>query len=465
MAVLLLAAQAGAAIPKKIAYQGKLVDASGNPSPGDHTIFFSLHNAESGGIMVWSETQTVTADSNGVFSAILGSNTPIEGYFAAPKWLSITVDGEPLAPRREIVSVASAFTAANADSLGGLAPGAYALGTHTHYSLTASDGDPSDALYVNADGRVGIGTTSLNSQLRVVNSASASGTIAIVGSATSAAEIESYGIRGETYSTSSSLPGAAVLGIASAATGAAYGVRGETNAQVGGGVFGWATHTTGVNYGVKGHTSSSNGYAAYFTGGRNYFQGKVGIGTQDPVHQLHVETSSAMFGTDAIYGLASTTSTAQQVSGILGETRTTDSVNPGAGVWGLASAETGRAVGVRGDGEPATGTGVYGWATHDSGVNYGVMGKTDSPNGYAGYFLGGKNYFEGNVGVRTTAPTATMDISGSTGYNQVRMRTSYTPTSTTDSNGSVGDMAWDDNFIYIKTTAGWKRAALSLFGL
>jgi len=69
----------------------------------------------------------------------------------------------------------------------------------------------------------------------------------------------------------------------------------------------------------------------------------------------------------------------------------------------------------------------------------------------------------GRVGIGTTSPTAKLDINGSTGYNQLRMRTSYTPTSSSDTNGNVGDIAWDNNYIYIKTSAGWKRAALTAF--
>lgn len=62
-----------------------------------------------------------------------------------------------------------------------------------------------------------------------------------------------------------------------------------------------------------------------------------------------------------------------------------------------------------------------------------------------------------------TTPTARMHVKASTGYNQFRLETSYTPSSTADTNGNIGDMAWDDNYIYIKTTAGWKRSALSTF--
>lgn len=40
---------------------------------------------------------------------------------------------------------------------------------------------------------------------------------------------------------------------------------------------------------------------------------------------------------------------------------------------------------------------------------------------------------------------------------------SFTPNSTIDTRGQVGDMSWDDNFIYIKTNTGWKRSSLSTF--
>ena len=68
-----------------------------------------------------------------------------------------------------------------------------------------------------------------------------------------------------------------------------------------------------------------------------------------------------------------------------------------------------------------------------------------------------------NFGLSTITPTALLDVNGTTGYNQVRMRTSFTPTSTADASGNTGDIAWDNNYIYIKTSAGWKRTALSAF--
>jgi hypothetical protein len=72
---------------------------------------------------------------------------------------------------------------------------------------------------------------------------------------------------------------------------------------------------------------------------------------------------------------------------------------------------------------------------------------------------------KGGTGFLSNAPnpTSVLDITGATGYSQFRLRTSYTPSSTSDTNGNVGDFSWDDNYFYIKTSTGWKRAALSNF--
>ena len=69
----------------------------------------------------------------------------------------------------------------------------------------------------------------------------------------------------------------------------------------------------------------------------------------------------------------------------------------------------------------------------------------------------------GNVGIGDSSSTAILDINGTTGHDQLRMRTSYTPTSTSDANGNTGDIAWDEDYIYVKTSSGWKRTALSTF--
>jgi hypothetical protein len=39
------------------------------------------------------------------------------------------------------------------------------------------------------------------------------------------------------------------------------------------------------------------------------------------------------------------------------------------------------------------------------------------------------------------------------------IRAYYTPTSSDDPNGNIGDFAWDNDYFYVKTNDGWKRAA------
>lgn len=69
----------------------------------------------------------------------------------------------------------------------------------------------------------------------------------------------------------------------------------------------------------------------------------------------------------------------------------------------------------------------------------------------------------GKTGINQPAPTSQMHINGANGYTQLRLQQSYTPSSSADSNGAEGDVAWDVSYVYVKTSAGWKRTALSAF--
>lgn len=96
-----------------------------------------------------------------------------------------------------------------------------------------------------------------------------------------------------------------------------------------------------------------------------------------------------------------------------------------------------------------------------TGNNYGIELLMNSGANKFNIMASGtaNNYMNGNLGLLTNAPTAPVDINGTT----LRVRTSFTPTGTADTAGNVGDVTFDDNYIYRKTSTGWKRSALSTF--
>jgi hypothetical protein len=93
-----------------------------------------------------------------------------------------------------------------------------------------------------------------------------------------------YGLWANAESTS----GSAIFASANATSGNTYGVQAYTSSSSGRGVYGHATSLTGTNYGVYGRTNSASGYAGYFQGGRNYFQGRLGINTLNPETPIHI---------------------------------------------------------------------------------------------------------------------------------------------------------------------------------
>jgi hypothetical protein len=57
-------------------------------------------------------------------------------------------------------------------------------------------------------------------------------------------------------------------------------------------------------------------------------------------------------------------------------------------------------------------------------------------------------------------------VTGSTNFtsgltaNSFIINNSYTPTSSGDTFGSIGQLTWDDDYLYVKTNNGWGRSIL-----
>ncbi|MCI0365819.1 MAG: collagen-like protein [Phycisphaerales bacterium] len=127
-------------------------------------------------------------------------------------------------------------------------------------------------------------------------------------------------------------------------------------------------------------------------------------GSQSGSHIIKATNSAATNSAIGVYGLASGGS--GQTYGVLGESQ-----SPlGVGIRGRNTSTSGQNFGVWGTASSDGGSGVRGEAFSNTGFNKGVEGITHSPDGYAGYFFGGRNYFQGDVGIGNTDPLYRLDI-------------------------------------------------------
>ena len=114
----------------------------------------------------------------------------------------------------------------------------------------------------------------------------------------------------------------------------------------------------------------------------------------------------------------------------------------------------------------------------------GIGNSIDLTQSYS-IVLGRPTYTYMKVGIGTSTPTARLhvksgfttsaemaflveDANGTdlfkvTSDGRVGIPISITPANTSDLQGSQGDISYDDDYFYVKTSAGWKRAALSTF--
>ena len=56
--------------------------------------------------------------------------------------------------------------------------------------------------------------------------------------------------------------------------------------------------------------------------------------------------------------------------------------------------------------------------------------------------------------------TTELDDTLFSGSTQLVLKQSYTPTSSGDTAGITGSLAWDSDYVYIKTISGWGRTLL-----
>ena len=96
-----------AAIPDSMNIHGKLLNNGGSPLEGTFDITFRFYDDPSAGSVLYSDLQTITTDSGGIFTTLLPEVDVVD--WDQDTWMELAIEGEVLSPRINTTSVPSAF--------------------------------------------------------------------------------------------------------------------------------------------------------------------------------------------------------------------------------------------------------------------------------------------------------------------------------------------------------------------
>lgn len=457
--------------PQKISYQAVVRNSTNalvtNQPVG---VKITILQGSATGTPVFAETHTPTTNANGLINIVIGTGSPaINGlldvvWSTGPYFIKTEIDpaggtAYSITSTSELLSVPYALYAKKAESTN-LLNLPFAGSSHSINNAFSVKNNNGIAI-------VGWGDDAYGNTFGVVGSTNSGVGIGVRGINKSTTGI-ALGISGETYSSE----GVAVKGIANSSTGSAAGVMGEVSSPNGIGVAGYSTSTTGSAVGVLGYSSALDGTGV---SGESKWIGVKGInrsttgfayGVQGEVYSPDgiavMGYSSSKTGTSkGVYGLTYS----DEGKGVLGENRSTTGSNygvygysastegygvygessycgvrgrnftktgtaygvqglvnssSGIGVEGTAYSMTGNTIGVYGQSASLEGTGLWGFSSSLTGKTKGVVGYINSPDGFSGYFAGGKFHVRGRVGIGTETPDAGIHLKG-TGFPETFM--------------------------------------------
>ena len=433
-----------AQVPRTLSYQGVLTDSLGNPNPdGLYSLTFRLYDVSNGGSALWTETKSIQVN-RGLFSTILGDQTPIGNSltFNKPYWLSLQISSESeLSPRLPLTAVGYSIYSTKSDTA------IFALNNPSGWTAST------DIVRLSKlSDKVGIGLTDPSTKLEVNDLMRVSNIFSWPTKGSGLELAYNPGMRRgyiQVYDRDSSKWGELYLGDVKIGVGAfssdKFTVNGTIRSLTGGFVFpdgsiqtsavttssgislpylGSATTTGNVfsitnlgnGTGIYGkHNSSNNfGYLGSLDYGVYGESSKDGIGPVNPAGAgVYGKHTSAGYG---VYGISlngtGVSGFSTNAYGVLGRTSTDGS----AGVFGIKGSNYGQLgtglEGVYGESASNTGSGVAGV---NSGSGQGVYG-VNSSSGQSGQ-LGGTNYgvraegdlivtgaYKGDIGPNLGAP-------------------------------------------------------------
>jgi len=129
--------------PRLVNFAGHAVDAAGKTISGVAGVTFAIYRDQDGGAPLWIETQTVTADEEGSFTAQLGATKPVGlplDLFSSgdARWLGVSINGGEEQARVLLMSVPYALKAVDAQTLNGLPASAFVLAAPPNGTVSSS---------------------------------------------------------------------------------------------------------------------------------------------------------------------------------------------------------------------------------------------------------------------------------------------------------------------------------------
>ncbi|MBN2145822.1 MAG: hypothetical protein JW726_00480 [Anaerolineales bacterium] len=256
-----------------INYQGRLLQGS-MPFHGTIGMTFRFYQVSTGGDPWYTETQTVTV-SNGLFSVLLGSVEPLDGWaekFARQVWLGIQPAGaaKELTPRQPMGAAASAFSLMPGSTIYDINSGNVAQDHYIHTFYVSADNHPAASFRSNSNYAI---------------AAYGNGGSGVRVDSVAGKQNDDYGVR------ATSDMGDAVFSWSTGASNDDHGL--SARSLHGYGVYGWAETSGGYGfytdqkiYAGGGCTGCTLSYVSHNTGETN-------LTTGDLVHVLGVETAWA----------------------------------------------------------------------------------------------------------------------------------------------------------------------------
>lgn len=104
-------------IPKKFNFQGRVTDNNNIPYNGNYNLTFRIYDSQTGGNLLWNETQNNILIQKDLYSVLLGSVNELNILFDKAYYLTIEINSEgEISPRVPIVPVGYSFRALYSDT-------------------------------------------------------------------------------------------------------------------------------------------------------------------------------------------------------------------------------------------------------------------------------------------------------------------------------------------------------------